>query len=789
MPLRVAPLRTVLLVGLDEQNVELAGGLRRLGLRVLLAQTAGAERREVFLDLHDQGFPVFEVEDGEGLSAALEEHGRPDLVVWGFSSDTRLTPEVDVQKENALDAADADLAAAVSPDEPVTFDQISADLLRAAGPSLLPLPEAAALEFLLPVLEGDELQEGGLEAAFDLTVPTTVPYGEKNRHSTDDVNFKTVPGLERDVLEVLEGLDPTFSSRFGAVKNPATGRSRTLAVRQQLGPWVVQLAGVMTVRARKTDGGYVQADEYERRLRATWDVRVLPLPEDGEGSVRTLLDGTYLQNIVFSKLRTIYSYRPAAVVVPLTDETFEVIFVVPQVSYGVVGRLRAVLAASDLAGEGRGTIRRRADEPLDIPRIDARISRSFPEGEGLPPMESRPRLPEGPGQDPVAVLLDAAGDVSPPPAAPTAEEVFERAGWGTAETEELDGFRRYRFDEGSVVALGEGGTAVLEVRETDDGQTLRTGPVAGLDPEDPKSRAVYVITLLEYLRQTVLADGRIVRVYDRHADEIKRLLAARMMEFTPDLDVSGRATAPVSIGSLKGTRYRLGSERVPVGDRVVQVDLYKTDDESDEPRSITLALGAGMEDPIVVMPTTVQLVFGFGNICGDLGVLERRLAYRVVAYNRSPNERALNALENGVSLYEFDETLDEQGDTIVEERQRESYARAGLKLSGELRDLLNEGLVVGATDRGVPVRAHVGHILDGLLGSTGHPVTGERVKISEYYKELLFDECEERGIPTVYNGSNSPERVAGVRDVIPAPLSAAGAGAGKQQPRNDRPKT
>jgi pyruvate, orthophosphate dikinase len=766
MPLRVAPLRTVLLVGLDEQNVELAVGLRRLGLRVLLAQTAGAERREVFLDLHDQGFPVFEVEDGEGLSEALEEHGRPDLVVWGFSSDTRLTPESDVQIENALDAANADLAAAVSPDEPVAFDQISADLLRAAGPSLLPLPEAAALEFLLPVLEGDELQEGGVEAAFDLTLPTTVPYGEKNRHSTDDVNFKAVPGLERDVLEVLEGLDPTFSSRFGAVKNPATGRSRTLAVRQQLGPWVVHLAGVMTVRARKTDGGYLQADEYERHLKATGDVRVLPLPEGGEGSVRTLLDGTYLQNIVFSKLRAIYSYRPAAAVVPLTDETFEVIFVVPQVSYGVVGRLRAVLAASDLAGEERSTIRRLADEALNIPRIDARVSRSFPDGEGLPPMESRPRLPEGPGLDPVAVLLDAAGEVSPPPAAPTAEEVFERAGWVTAETEELDGFRRYRLDEGSVVALKDGGTAVLEVRETDDGQTLHTGPVAGFDPEDPKSKAVYLITLLEYLHQTVVADGRIVRVYDRHADEIKRLLSARMMEFTPDPDVSGRATAPVSIGSLKGIRYRLGSERVPVNDRVVQVDLYKADDESEEPRSITLALGPGMEDLIFVMPTTVQLVFGFGNICGDLGVLERRLAYRVVAYNRSPNERALNALENGVPLYEFDETLDEQGNTVVEDRQRESYARAGLKLSGKLRDLLDEGLVVGETDRGTPVRAYVRHILDGLLGSARHPVTGEKVKISEFYKELLFDEYEERGIPTIYNGSNSPEKVAGGRIFI-----------------------
>ncbi|MCA1688001.1 MAG: pyruvate, phosphate dikinase [Actinobacteria bacterium] len=762
MPLRVAPLRTVLLVGLDEQNVELAGGLRRLGLQVLLAQQVGAERREVFLDLHDQGFPVFEVEDAEGLSGALGDHGKPDLVVRGFSSDTALTPEGDVQKGSALDAADADLASAMSADEPVAFDQISADLLRAAGPSLLALPEAAALEFLLPVLDGAE--EEGVETAFDLTLPTTVPYGEKNRHSTDDVSFKAAPGLERDVLEVLEGLDPHFPSRFGAVKNPATGGSQTLNVRQQLGPWMVHLAGVMTVRASKADGGYLQADVYEERLKEAGDVRVLPLPEGGEDSVRTLLDGTYLQNIVFSKLRAIHSYRPAAVVVPLTDESFQVIFVVPQVSYGVVGRLRAVLAASGLAGEERRVVRRLADEALDIPRIDARVRRSFPDGEGLPHMENRPGLPEGSGHDPVAALLDAAGEVSPPPAAPTAEEVFERAGWGTAETEEMDGFRRYRFDEGSVVALGDGGSAILEVREADEGHTLHTGPVVGLDPEDPKGKAVYLVTLLEYLHQTVLAGGRIVRVYDRHADEIKRLLAARMMEFTPDPNVPGRATAPISAGSLKGTRYRLGSERVPAGDRMVQLDLYKAEDE--EPRSITLALGPGVEDPIVVMPTTVQLVFGFGNICGDLGVLERRLAYRVVAYNRSPNERAFNALENGVPLYEFDETLDEQGNAVERDGQREAYERADLKLSGKLRDLLDEGLVVGETNGGVPVKAYVGHILDGLLGSAEHPVSGEKVKISELYKELLFDEYEERGVPTIYNGSNSPEKVAGGRIFI-----------------------
>src|SRR3712207_9267402 len=101
------------------------------------------------------------------------------------------------------------------------------------------------------------------------------------------------------------------------------------------------------------------------------------------------------------------------------------------------------------------------------------------------------------------------------------------------------------------------------------------------------------------------------------------------------------------------------------------------------------------------------------NICGDLGVLERRLAYRVIAYNRSPNERALNALENGVPPYEFDETLDEQGNTVERDEQRESYVRAGLTLSGRPRDLLDGGPVAGETDRGTPARAYARHIPDG----------------------------------------------------------------------------
>ena len=221
-----------------------------------------------------------------------------------------------------------------------------------------------------------------------------MPYGEKNRHSTDDVTFRAAYGIEAGVLAALENLDPTLPTRLAGFEG-----SRALSA----GPGrpVDRPPGRGRDRAPKADGGYLQAEEYERLLEEAGDVRVIPLPEEN-GAVRTLLDGTYLQNIVFSKLRSIHSYRPAAVVAPLTGESFQVFFVAPQISYGVVGRLRAVLAASGLAGDERDTVRRLADEALDIPRIDARVRHSFPRGEGPPHMEDRPGLPRDSGFDPIA---------------------------------------------------------------------------------------------------------------------------------------------------------------------------------------------------------------------------------------------------------------------------------------------------------------------------------------------------------------------------------------------------
>lgn len=725
LPIRVAPLRTVLLIGLGETNACLASGLRRLGFNTLLAQQAGAVQKEVFVDLHDQGFPVFEVETPDALRESLPSYGSPDLVIQGPSSDTLLTPEGAIRKESKLDEDDEKLTTFVDADKRMSFNQVSADLLRKTGPALRPLPEAACLEFLLPLLEesGYEPAAGEVEATFELILPTTMPFGEKNRHSTDDVTFRVSHELEQNVLSALDEIDHGLPHRFKAVRNLATGRSQALVVRHHLGPWTAHLAGTLTLRAQKSSGDYVSAEEYKQRLRGYGDVRVIPAsPEEDSG--QTLLNGTYLQNVLFSKFGAIHSYRPAGVVTPITDDMFQVSFLVPQVSYGVSAQLRGALAASGLAGEEPQDIKRLADDALDIPPLDARVDYSYPGVDGPLLMEGRPGSHPRRELDPVDSLVAAGSE---------------------------------GFDD---IASSLNGRENLQASEGNEGLTLYTRPADNLDVRRPRDKAFYLATLLEHLHYKVSSSGRIVRVYDQEIQEIKRLLAARTSEFTPDPETPGQATRSLRVGSMKGIRYRLGSERVPASDRLIQVDIFRADDDSESPRSVTLTFGPGAEDPIVVMPTTVQVVFGFGNICGDLGVLERRLGYRVVAFNRSPNERALNALENGVPLYEFDETLDEQGASQTLNAQRDAFNQVGLALSGRLREVLDNGLVVGETDGGTPVRAHVGHILDGLLGSAKHPLTGKTVKASELYKEILFDEYEARGVPTIYNGSNSPERVA-----------------------------
>ncbi|HLH75009.1 MAG TPA: PEP/pyruvate-binding domain-containing protein, partial [Chloroflexota bacterium] len=296
---------------------------------------------------------------------------------------------------------------------------------------------------------------------------------------------------------------------------------------------------------------------------------------------------------------------------------------------------------------------------------------------------------------------------------------------------------------------------------SDDGHTLRTRPSHDVDWSDQGQRLAYYCALLQHVWSYTTRHHLIVQVFDEHPREVKRFLANA--PYVADPEVAGIARAPFQLGPLAGTRLRLGSNRIPEADRLVQVDLFRRDDPSDEPLSTTVTFGVSESAPLIAMPTTVQLVCGFGNIAGDVGVLERRLGYRVVGWNRSPNERARHALENGIALYEFDETIGADGKRVVQTKQRESYARHHLPLAGTVRDLLDNGLVIGYTDRGKPVRAQVRHILDGLFGSSRHPGTGKSTKNSEIYRDLLFSEYEARGIPTIYNGYNTPEKVAAGR--------------------------
>ncbi|HEY8885544.1 MAG TPA: hypothetical protein VIO35_09555, partial [Chloroflexota bacterium] len=700
---RVAPAAAVLIVGLDETTTELAGYLRAIGLVVTVAENGAVTRRDRRDELTERGFTVWDTREVGELGDRLAAGPALSCILEGYSSDTVLDPE-EMPESQARSLESANRAAVLAlrerfgcpvlfkdhPDEGQLFDAPARRFLRGAlfeegsGPAtdyyFLSAADSALVSALLPVLAPTVAsvaslgaQDDSVEVSVDALLPTTIPYGARNRHSPDDVVVKVARGAERQLLAALDRLAPDLTRRLRPNADPAlqAQRSRALAIHQRFGPWNAHCTLDVEIRGTGPDGAPLQIAAYQECLRRAGDVRLLEFDALGLDREQVLaLDGSQLQNVAFQKLGKIHHFRPTAVVVPLSDWAFKVILLVPQVSAGYASRLEAVLALSGIAGDDAAAIKRLAESALDLPRIDARLADTF----------------------------GGAGNARSSGAAPGHREQVPNYA-----PENLPDTGSARPTESLVL-----------LREADVEPTLLTQPADDLAWTDSRQRSAYFSALLERLWSELTRNPRIVQVVDAHQRELRRFLAT-----APFVDAPaplGMVGARFELGALAGARWRLGSERVPEADRLVQVDLFRRDDPADEPASITVTIAGGDQTPLVAMPTTVQLVCGFGNIAGDIGVLERRLGYRVVAWNRSPNERARHALENGIPLYELDETLGADGRRIVQTRQREEVRRQGLPLAGPVRELLDHGLVIGQTERGRPVVARVGHILDGLFG-------------------------------------------------------------------------
>ncbi len=337
--------------------------------------------------------------------------------------------------------------------------------------------------------------------------------------------------------------------------------------------------------------------------------------------------------------------------------------------------------------------------------------------------------------------------------------VARRIGRSIVRLERVGDYQVHHLDGGEFL-VSQRGRATVHAVPQDGGLTLRSAPVPGMDLARDADKAWYFETLLGYLHAVQSAAGWAVRVFDRHARGLKRFLAGRHLPWKADPEIPGRAWAGFTLGALEGVRVLLGSDLVQEAQRTIQVVLFRRDDPSPEPVSAALTWGPEESDPLLVAPSAALLIFGFGNIAGGSGLLAQSLGFWVTAYNRSPNDRALHALEHGIGLYEFDESFMEDGSRAIGVRQRSEYQAKGLPLTGSVRDLLRNGVTVGQTEAGVSVRVRVRAIVDGLFGSVRHPVSGKTVKVSELYKELLFDDAEAMGIPTIYEGANNPQTVA-----------------------------
>jgi pyruvate,orthophosphate dikinase len=680
-PLRVAPLRTVLLAGVDDAACALVGPLRGLGFHVEAAEAAGVTSRERILDLADRGVRVLEADDADGAVVALRAAGGVGVVLEGWCGDTILSPE-GVPERPARDAEGVNrrLTEAVA-------GAFGAPVLRrdaAATPDGEPLTpiEAACLALLMP-LGGPGVSKGSAEAVIDLLLPTARPYDEPNRHATDGPVVRVAGDVERRLTEHLTRHAPTVLARLAPsrARRGQAARSHALAVHQRIGPWTAH------VLIEATLSTILRADRYRRALErhGAW----VADPRE------VLLDDPAIQNLLANRLGLIHWYWPMATVTRLSDRAIRVVCLAPTLAAGVPARLRWAVKAAGLAA---GPLAERlVSESLDEPMARARFHATFG------------------GRDGVAPRVRAEGVTS--------------------------------------VAVGPVTGADPSVTEEDGGLILRSAPRGRRGP-------AHWVALLELLHRKVSASGRLVQVFDEEAEELARYLLGRHLKYAPDPDIPGRARAPFACGALAGVRVLLGSERVPDARRSVQVIAWRRDERAGERAPVVFVPGRQPGEPLVAAPLRALLVLGFGNIAGDAGILAQRLGLWVTAFNRSPNERARYALEHGIACYEFDETLDAPGRRLARDEQRQAYARAGLPLAGTVRDLLREGAFVAQVERGVIVRAPVRVIVDGLFGTARHPGTGQTVKVSELYKELLLDEAEAAGIPTIYEGANNPQVVA-----------------------------
>ena len=770
---RVGRRLTALLIGLGEVNAGLAYHLAGLGFRVILGEQPDGHSSDGVSELVGLGLEILDLSDPRDVVDSLSAD-RLSVVVEGYSPGTTPLPEGGFLKfDEAAEQANRRAAELIA--NKVGCPIVYKDSPKGAEPFFVARSEPPAIgqtvgfageletayaELLAPLFEMDDIR-AGVEIHIDNLIPTSPLYGELNRHSTDGASLRQAGMLESRTLELFERIDSGWVNLLAPVSEPGQrdGRNVALSIQNRLGPWTIHTFSEITVRARTGGGEPVTAIGYSDLLAASARIRLVDFAQDGYG---LRLDSTKIQNILFQKLGEIYDHKITVALVQQHDEDFKIVALIPQESFQIPARLHAILRAVGAVEADRAPADALIDRALSLSRSDLRIAEFS--ARGAAPQES----------------TIAGADTAPLSRPPESESVdlallagIEPQISGAGPGPRKIGIARERDLAGGRFGVSIDGVEVLVATKSPGDLTIRTCPSASINMDDPLHRRSYFYAVLAYMHGLCSRDQVLIQLVDRQQSELKLFLAGEASGFHRDSRVAGRRMALFALGRLAGTRSRLGGD-VHDDARVIHVDLFIRDDPAPTPQAATVAFTSIDEGPLVAGPATVQLAFGFGGISGDLAVLSRRLALKVTAWNRTPNERARHALANGIPLFEFDEMFNFSGGRLLT-GQAAAYKEAGIALSGSVRDLLDRGLLIGTTDSGTQVRAPVGHIMDGLFLETSDPRSGESIKTSELYRDLLFEEYEKKGIPTIYQGYNEPAVVAGGRIFLSDAFRLSGA--------------
>ena len=250
-------------------------------------------------------------------------------------------------------------------------------------------------------------------------------------------------------------------------------------------------------------------------------------------------------------------------------------------------------------------------------------------------------------------------------------------------------------------------------------------PMLGLNNAES---AFFNLNTMLYARNLVSETGEPVILIGEQLRELKasygKTMAAKQMKNSPYVwEARSGFAGLVEIRRWYGEKQFFQLEIKPldaIGNAGSTLFTFLEKDKKD---------GIGKDVSIIVRPKRTVMIVGYGTIGNQVAMAQRKLGFNVVAANRSPGDRAMNAQRRGVPLYLLDPT------------KAKDFKKTGIGFEGTILEALDSGEVDG--------------VVDCTDGKVKHPVSGDEISVATLNQLTIYKKYPL--LKEFYQGAEDPK--------------------------------